>query len=172
MWLWSRKLTVIEARGNHSKPQTVSQWGVGVGAVFQRLSSLMHIKEITRGHIKCENALSKCLCPCAERWKNELFKCSLMLFKGFPQEKQTTFSSLRQWWGIGKSQIKNFCLQFKGIIASLQDTDTEAVELWSLVDSTGNQCHAKALKNTAWRTLQHGACWSTQTSWLPLRWIR
>lgn len=69
--------------------------------------------------------------------------------------------------GHWKESNKNFCLQFfrnvtKGIIASLQDMDAEAVELWRLVDSTGNQGYTKALKNslmdiTAWCTLVHSS---------------
>ncbi len=59
---------------------------------------------------------------------------------------------MQQWWDVEKSQIKQFCQQYtrnvtKHITRSLQDLDTEVVELQRLVDSTGHQGHTEALKS-------------------------
>ncbi len=57
---------------------------------------------------------------------------------------------MQQWWDCGKIQIKNFCQQYtlnvtKEITRSLNTSETEIVDLYSLSASTGKKEHIEAL---------------------------
>ena len=80
------------------------------------------------------------------------FREALDFLWALHKKKKSNYSSLQQWWDIGKTQIKQLCQQYtrnvtKHITRSLQDLEIEVVELQNIVDSTGNQEHNQALKS-------------------------
>ncbi len=69
---------------------------------------------------------------------------------GFKNTK-SEYVSLQQWWDIGKSKIKQLCLQYtlnvtKDMTRSMKDMEREILELQELADSTGEREHFNALK--------------------------
>ena len=80
------------------------------------------------------------------------FKEALELMWVSHRQNKLKYSSLQQWWDIGKTQIKLFCQQYtcnvtRHITSSLQDLEMDVVKLQNLVDSTGNQEYSEALKS-------------------------
>jgi len=77
---------------------------------------------------------------------------TLTLFFFFWQQwrsAKSQFSSLQQWWDVGK--IQQFCKQHhfnvtRETTQSIKDLETSIVELQSLSASTGNRGHFQALK--------------------------
>lgn len=65
------------------------------------------------------------------------FKCFWRIFR----ETKSEYSSLQQWWDVGKGKIKELCLQYtfnatKVMTRSVEALEREIVELQSLADST------------------------------------
>lgn len=105
------------------------------------------------------------------------FKCFWRVFR----ETKSEYSSLQQWWDVGKGQIKQLCLQYtfnatKVMTRSMEALEREIVELQSLVDSTGDGEHIQVLKRktqlylTCWVSLLEGL-WSDLGFRLSLRWM-
>lgn len=75
------------------------------------------------------------------------FKCFWRVFR----ETKSEYSSLQQWWDVGKGQIKQLCLQYtfnatKVMTRSVEALEREIVEPQSLADSTGDGEHIQVLK--------------------------
>ena len=71
-------------------------------------------------------------------------------WKNFSETK-SLYSSLQQWWDIGKSQIQKLCLQYtfnvsKNMARSIRALEREVVELQAFADSTGERGHIENLK--------------------------
>lgn len=69
---------------------------------------------------------------------------------GFKNTK-SEYVSLQQWWDIGKSKIKQLCLQYtlnvtKDMTKSMKALENEIAELQELADSTGEKEHFTSLK--------------------------
>ena len=65
------------------------------------------------------------------------------------REKKSSFSSVQQWWDVGKTLIQQFCKQYtrnvtKYITRSLQDLETE---VQMLLGCTGDQGNVEVLKS-------------------------
>lgn len=65
--------------------------------------------------------------------------------------QKENFSSLKQWWNVGKIQIEVFCNQYafnvtKDIVGYIQNLEVNIVEFQNLCDSIGDQDHFKSLK--------------------------
>ena len=78
----------------------------------------------------------------------DVFKFFWSSFKG----RKSDFISLKLWWDCGKVEIKQLCQQYtrnvtRDIARSMEDLETEIVEVLNLIDSTGNRDHIKDLKS-------------------------
>uniref|UniRef100_A0A3B5PPF5 Reverse transcriptase domain-containing protein n=1 Tax=Xiphophorus maculatus TaxID=8083 RepID=A0A3B5PPF5_XIPMA len=61
------------------------------------------------------------------------------------------FTSIQQWWDIGKIKIQQFCNQYtynvtREMVKSIEELETEIVDLQSFCESTGNRGHIQTLK--------------------------
>ena len=79
------------------------------------------------------------------------FKDVLMYFWSVFRQRKGDFSSLRQWWDHGKTQIRLLCQQHtlnvtRDATRSMKDLETDIVELEHLSESTGNQGYIESLK--------------------------
>lgn len=87
--------------------------------------------------------------------EDEHFRNTFVYFWGIFKRQKDSFSSLRDWWEYGKTQIKMLCQQFtsyvtKDIIASLKALEKEILDLQGSL-SVGNMWHGDVLegkKNT------------------------
>ena len=67
------------------------------------------------------------------------------------RQRKNDFSSLRQWWDHGKTEIKLLCQQHtlnvtRDITRSMKDLEIDIVELENLSESTGDRGHIEVLK--------------------------
>ena len=67
------------------------------------------------------------------------------------RQRKNDFSSLRQWWDHGKTEIKLLCQQHtlnvtRDITRSMKDLEIDIVELENLGESTGDRGHNEVLK--------------------------
>lgn len=58
--------------------------------------------------------------------------------------QKENFSSLKQWWDVGKIQIEVFCNQYafnvtKDIIGYIKNLEVDIMKLQNLCDSIGDQ---------------------------------
>lgn len=77
-------------------------------------------------------------------------KAFTIFWSVFKQTK-SDFSSLQQWWDVGKSKIKSLCLQYtrnvsRDLARSMKDLESEMVESQTLADSTGERRHIEVFK--------------------------
>lgn len=82
---------------------------------------------------------------------NNGFKESLRYFWFYFRRTKSEYSSLQQWWDVGKVQIKQLCLQYtlsvtRDMTRSMRDLEREVVELQNRADSTGDREHIEVLK--------------------------
>lgn len=59
------------------------------------------------------------------------------------KDKKATFSSVQQWWGLGKKQIQQLCVQYnfnvtQNMSKKLRVLENDILELQNECDSTGN----------------------------------
>ena len=91
----------------------------------------------------------------------QAFRNAFKLFWFSHRESRSAFSSIQQWWDIGKTQIKQLCQQFtrkvnRDLTQTMKDLERQVEELQSLVASTGNRGHLDSLKSTQMeRVLDH-----------------
>lgn len=77
------------------------------------------------------------------------------VFRSFWSNHRLTkheYSSLQQWWDVGKVKIKQLCLQYtlkvtKDMARSMRALEREVVELQGLADSTGDREWIQVLKS-------------------------
>ena len=79
------------------------------------------------------------------------FKEVLMYFWDAFRQRKGDFSSIRQWWDHGKTQIKLLCQQHtlnvtRDITRSMKDLEIDIVELESLSESTADRGYIEILK--------------------------
>uniref|UniRef100_A0A8C2GDM5 Reverse transcriptase domain-containing protein n=1 Tax=Cyprinus carpio TaxID=7962 RepID=A0A8C2GDM5_CYPCA len=77
--------------------------------------------------------------------QDEFFKESFKFFWEAHRKTKPGFSSVQQWWDVGKVQIKQFTQQYtlnvtKELTRSLDFLEKEIIELESLAHSTGDPC--------------------------------
>lgn len=72
------------------------------------------------------------------------FKTAFRFFWSHFRTTKSDFSSLKQWWDVGKSHVKSLCLQYthnvsRDLARSVRDLEREVVELQASADSTGER---------------------------------
>lgn len=82
---------------------------------------------------------------------DSVFKDTFKFFWSEYAKTKSDFTSLQQWWDIGKGKIKQLCLQYtlnvtRDMTRSMKDLESEIVKLQDLADSTGEKEHFKVLK--------------------------
>lgn len=82
---------------------------------------------------------------------DKVFKEAFNFFWNNYSKTKSEYTSLQQWWDIGKIQIKQLCIQYslnvtKDMTKSMEALENEIVMLQDLADFTGNGEHIKALK--------------------------
>lgn len=100
----------------------------------------------------------KCVKPHSAYWHfntallvDTKFRDAFKFFWNVHQHSKNGFTSLQQWWDLGKCKIKQFCQQYtqnvtRDIARSLKALEIDVVELQDLAESTGNRGHIEALK--------------------------
>ncbi len=71
-------------------------------------------------------------------------------WSGYTKTK-AEYTSLQQWWNIGKGKIKQLCLQYtlnvtRDMIKSIKVLENEIEELQGMTNTTNNGEHFKGLK--------------------------
>ena len=79
------------------------------------------------------------------------FREVLIYFWDVFRQRKNDFSSLRQWWDHGKTEIKLLCQQHtlnvtRDITRSMKDLEIDIVDLENLGESTGDRGHIEVLK--------------------------
>jgi len=77
-------------------------------------------------------------------------KCFSFFWLGW-KSKKSSFTSIQQWWEIGKVQIQTFCNQYtfnvsRDIVKSIRSLEMDIVELQALNEISANPNQLRALK--------------------------